>query len=106
MDITLKQVKIGVQNDLSATTFLMSSLFYMWVCAVRLNRGIRTVGAKNLKKISKKCGIVNSGRPLFRPTRSGARHPKPVHQNHHRILYNLALSSCRPRAASFASKKK
>ena len=59
----------------------MSPLFCVCLCAVRLKRGIRTVGAKNLKKKSKKCGIVNNGRPLFGPTRSVARQPARTRSN-------------------------
>ncbi len=42
---------------------------------LRLIRGIRTVGAKNLKKKIEKCAITDHRRPPFGPTRSPARQP-------------------------------
>ena len=55
----------------------MSPLFF--VCPVRLKRGICTVRAKNLKKISKTCAFADHRGPLFGLTRSGARqHGNPL----------------------------
>jgi len=49
---TSKNSLIGSgQSSLSIYIYIkMSPLFCMWVCVVRLKRGIRTVGAKKLKK--------------------------------------------------------
>ena len=63
------------------------------LCAVRLKRGIRTVEAKNMKKISKKCAFADHWRPLFGPTRTAAReHGNPLRpvQTRHNVDKNLA----------------
>ncbi len=51
----------------------MEPLFCLCVCAVHLERGIRTVGAKNVKKKRTKNGMANHRQPLLGPTRSATR---------------------------------
>ena len=65
----------------------MSLLLCVFVCvcvcvwSLRLKRGSRTVGATNLRKYLKKSAFVNHERPLFGPTRSGARQPAETRSN-------------------------
>ena len=63
------------------TTKDESTFLCVCVCHAHLKRGSRTIGAKNMKKYPENAVFLNHGRPLFWPTRSGARQPAQTRSN-------------------------